>query len=169
MRVQQNYDEHGDYVLHLFDIFKSFCTSLPSKVERLKNNTIDLRFQTIGHQEFNYFGQLFYPEGKKILPSDQEISKWLTPVAFSYWYMDDGGIDGANLNGCSLNTQGFEDNDTERLIKILNEKYALKATFRINKGKKIIVIPAQSCQKVQNLLATNVVLPCMKYKIPGEK
>ena len=107
MRVQQNYDEHEDYVLYLFDVFKSFCKSLPSKVERSKNNTIDLRFQTIAHQEFNDFGQLFYPEGKKILPSDQEIFKWLTPVAFSYWYMDDGGIDGANPNGCSLNTQNF--------------------------------------------------------------
>ena len=168
MRVQQNYELHGNYVLHLFDIFKPFCSSLPDKVARTKNNTIDCRFQTKGHSEFVEFGQMFYDTGKKHLPSYDYIYKRLTPLALAYWYMDDGGIDGANPRGCSINTHSFTDQETEMLIDILIKKYQLTAKSRTNKGKKIIVVSAQSCEKFNSLIWSNTV-KCMYYKIPGYK
>ena len=96
MRVQQNYEKHKDYVLHLFDIFKGFCSSLPDQVIRKKNKTVDLRFQTRTHSEFFNFGEMFYGNQKKHLPPYEVVYEQLTPIAISYWYMDDGGIDGAN-------------------------------------------------------------------------
>lgn len=168
LRVQQQYPKHEEYVLQLFDVFKSFCSAQPDKVERKKNKTIDIRFQTRSHPEFNDFGQLFYLNNKKILPNNYEIDKWLTAKSFTYWYMDDGGIETDNPNACSLSTHSFEFDHVERLIVILNQKFNLEAYSRFNKDKKIIIIPAKSCPKIKNLLIPNIV-KCMKYKIPGEK
>ena len=169
MRVQQNYEDHGDYVVHLFGIFKDFCSSLPDKVIRIKNNTTDLRFQTRGHIEFVEFAKMFYtnntPKEKK-LPSYELVYKWLTPLAIRYWYMDDGTIDGANPRGCSFSTHNFSNQETEMLIDILKEKYQLIAKSRINKEKKIVIISAKSCEKFNSLILPNTI-ESMYYKIPG--
>lgn len=165
LRIQQNSSKHGEYVLHGFDNFKDFCCAPPSRVERKKNNTMDIRFQTVAHKEFVDFGKRFYANDAKIIPSNQDLEKWLTPVAFAYWYMDDGGIETANPNACSINTHSFAENDVDRLIQVLNNKYELKAYGRTNKKAKIIIIPAKSRQTMRDLL-TDRVVPCMRYKIP---
>lgn len=167
MRIQQNLEIHGPYVLHLFNIFQSFCSSLPDKVERIKNKTTDLRFQTRTHEQFFQFGEMFYGDKKKHLPSREMIFEQLTPIALSYWYMDDGAIDGANPRGCSFNTHGFTDQETQMLIDILNEKYQLNAKSRNNKRKKIIVLPAKSCDDFNNLVKPHTI-KSMYYKLPGQ-
>ncbi len=164
MRFQQNFSQHGDYCLHMFDIFKFFCSSLPDKVTRKKNNTIDLRFQNLTHSAFIEFGKMFY-DNKKHLPSYDIIYSNLTPTALSYWYMDDGGIDGANPWGCSFYTHSFTDQETNMLIDILNKKYGFDAVSRDNKGSKIIILHAKDCDKF-NYIVKPFTIESMLHKFP---
>ena len=166
MRFQQNFSEHGDYCLHMFDIFKPFCSSLPDKVTRKKNNTVDLRFQTLTHNAFTEFGKMFYDNKKKHLPSYNVIFSNLTPIALSYWYMDDGGTSKANPRGCYLYTHSFTDQETDMLIDILNKKFAFNAVSRINKGSKIIVFHAEDCDKF-NSIVKPFTIESMHHKLPG--
>lgn len=173
LRAQQTFPEHEAYLVKLFDEFQFLCQSEPSKVTRIKNKTVDLRFQTSSYFGFKEIGDLFYTDGKgnkvnKKLPSFEETYKRLTPIALAYWYMDDGCIDGNNPRGCAFNTHNFSNAETEMLIDILKKKYQLQAKSRLNKGKTIIVISANSCEDF-NKLVKPYTIESMYYKLPGYK
>lgn len=104
---------------------------------------------------------LFYVDGKKVLPSN--IGELLTPLSLAYWICDDGGFCQRD-QVVTLNTQGFSHKEVELLIKVLGDKFGLKCTINQNKGKFIIRISRKSFPLLQNLLAP--VMPVMmKYKI----
>ena len=170
IRAQQNFEKNGLYLLHLFDIFKPFCSSLPDKVERKTKlfETTDLRFQTRVHSEFTQFGKMFYDNKNKHLPPYDIVYSWLTPTAVAYWYMDDGGSEKSNPRACVFSTHSFTDNETERLISILNQKYKLKAYSKFNKGRKVISVPAESCDRFNELFKPERI-ESMYYKLPGHR
>lgn len=168
LRVQQTFDKHKNYALHLFEVFQKWCKDTPRKVERFDQKTTDLRFQTRGHTEFVEFGEMFYKTGEKRLPLYDVIYQRLTPIALAYWFMDDGGIDGANPRGCVFYTYKFSFEEVERLVDIFFLKYQLQAKSRMHKDKKIIVISAKSCETF-NALVFDFIIPSMYYKVPGYK
>lgn len=81
------------YILHLYDLFKDFSPSVPRRSDLLRDKRSDrvytnIRFETYSLPCFNYYYELFYPQGKKIIPLN--IGELLTPVSLAYWAMDDG-------------------------------------------------------------------------------
>ena len=79
----------------------------------------------------------WYPEGKKIVPEDIN----LTPLAIAIWFMDDGTSGPNNSHFC---TDGFSVKDCEILVKQL-QKFNIDAYVRLT--KKVyphIVVPAKS-------------------------
>lgn len=82
---------------------------------------------------FNYYRDLFYPEGKKIIPKN--INNLLTARSLAYWIMDDGGQD----PGFILNTQSFTKEEVELLIKVLDEKFGLRGNLRPRKSGQFVI------------------------------
>jgi hypothetical protein len=74
---------HKEYVSHLYELFKGYCSTPP----KMTNQAADLRtgkvyvgvyFNTIVLPCFNYYYDLFYPAGIKIVP--ENIGDLLTPL-----------------------------------------------------------------------------------------
>jgi hypothetical protein len=88
------------YIRHLFFIFACFCASDP--VIRLRTTSHFISFTTLVYPVFNYFRDLFYVNGVKIVPLN--IGDLLTPRALAYWFMYDGYRD---LSGFVLCPDSF--------------------------------------------------------------
>jgi hypothetical protein len=64
---------HKDYLLHLYDLFKDYCSSGPKISNRKKDPITNkvysrITFFTCCLPCFNFYYDLFYKAGKKILP-----------------------------------------------------------------------------------------------------
>ncbi len=120
-------------------------------------------FQTVSHPALRFYAQQFYERGRKIVPD--QIERWLTPLAFTVWYMDDGSVKSLQTNGRILNTQGFPKADVEQLVAALNHRYALSAIPRRQSEGWQIFIPGRSAEKLLSILKP-FILPLFNYKLP---
>jgi len=83
---------------------------------------------------FNEFYELFYLEGKKVVPKN--IGDLLTPIGLAYWAMDDGTKTGS---GFRLNTQSFTLEENQLLIQVLKKKFDLNCTIHYHSKKNSTV------------------------------
>ena len=77
-------------------------------------------FNTCSLPCFNYLYNLFYLDGKKVIPSN--IGELLTPLSLAYWICDDGGFCQRD-RVVVLNTQEFSLKEVELLVKVLGDKF----------------------------------------------
>src|SRR5437016_1978930 len=91
LKVDQSL-EQSEFVLWLYEIFKDFVGTPPRLKQKIRNykRYSELVFDTLTHRSFKHFYDLFYPQGKKIVPLN--INSLLTPTAFAVWFMSDGSI-----------------------------------------------------------------------------
>lgn len=66
---------HKEYLLHLYDVFKSLTKNEPKVTNRkpdIRTGKVynSIRFSTIALSCLNYYHELFYVNGKKILPNN---------------------------------------------------------------------------------------------------
>lgn len=157
----------SQYVDWLAHEFRSWIVSPPREWTRTVNGRPYRKcgFQTVSHSALRFYAQQFYRLGHKVVPP--QIERWLSPLAFTIWYMDDGSVKSLQTNGRILNTQGFDKSDVEKLVQALNRRYALSVTPRRQSEGWQIFIPAASADKLSKLLASNL-LPLFKYKLPKE-
>jgi ubiquinol-cytochrome c reductase cytochrome b subunit len=85
-----------------------------------------LKFKTFSFQSLNWIHELFYYNGKKLIPTNKFLLDYLTPLALAIWIMDDGTKTGSGL---SLATNCFFEGDLTRIQKILLAKYNLKTSL----------------------------------------
>lgn len=154
-----------EFVEWLYETFKDFVHTPPRLKEKFRNNKrySELVFNTLTHQSFKHFHDLFYPNGKKIVP--ESINQFLTPTAFAVWFMSDGSIKSKECRGRILNTQCFNRADIERLILILKEKFNLISSIRTQKDGLQIYISAKSAEMLNKLLKDKI-LSSFQYKLP---
>lgn len=145
------------FVWWLYNNFLSLVAT-PPKIYRE-----ELRFNTLTHNCFKYFYDMFYPEGKKIIPDN--IKNFLTPTAFAVWFMSDGSIKSKECRGRILNTQCFNRIDIEKLTRVLRDKFNLQVSIRTQKDGLQIYISAKSAE-VLNIILKNKILPSFYYKLP---
>jgi hypothetical protein len=157
---------HKDYLVHLYEIFKDYCSILPT-IRNLKPQKgtgkiySSIYFYTYLLPCFNPLYELFYPNGKKIVPLN--IAELLTPLGLCYWIADDGSWD-KNKKFVVLCTDSFTLLEVELLIESLNSKWNLKC-YKCKQGNGYrIIIPSYSVPILQELLAQNMPT-MMKYKI----
>lgn len=90
---------HASYLLHLCSLFQEFVLAPPSVLTVTDKYTGKLRynlsFTTLSLPCFNEIYELFYLEGKKIIPNNR--ADFLTPLSLAYWIMDDGSFTGSGL------------------------------------------------------------------------
>ena len=91
---------HEEYLLHLFEKVKPYCTAAPYLPKTLHNVTgkfyPSIRFNSCTFACFNELYELFYPEGKKILPLN--IGELLTPAGLAYFVLVDGSWTWDNIS-----------------------------------------------------------------------
>jgi hypothetical protein len=126
-----------------------------------KKNRKRFRFSTFSLPCFNELYELFYVNGKKVIPSN--IAELLTPLGLAYWIADDAGFN-ERYRVVILNTQSFSLEEVNNLIKVLDDKFNLKATINKNKGNFVIRISAESVPVLQVLLKDIMPSP-MLHKI----
>ena len=122
------------------------------------------------YNELDKLRDLFYPEGKKIIPKD--INKILTsPISLAVWFMDDGTLDYRPKDHCAFHlcTNCFTKEDTSKLIDVLKNNFGIVSSlhYTLCRGKRHcrIYIGAQGRDRFIELI-TPYILDCFKYKLP---
>jgi len=165
-------EKQKNYVFWKYKQLKRLVNTPPWREERVyhRDRTRKLaswRFQTLSSSEFSEIYQMFYPQGKKIVPSNIEDLLCKSPLALVVWVMDDGN---KNHKAVFLNTQSFSLNDQERLIGGLKKIFNLKATINKHsksKGRQLyrIRINTESTKRLAKIVR-KLILPEFRYKVP---
>ena len=118
-----------------------------------------MQFKTLAFSCLNYYYDLFYKEGKKIIPSN--ISDLLTARAFlrRYWISDDGGIgaDGQTILYC----QSYSLEEVTLLTNALENNFKLRTrVHEIRPNQRIIVIPVKQIVSLKE-----IILPYIHYSM----
>nr|QWC53661.1 LAGLIDADG homing endonuclease [Rhizoctonia solani] len=157
---------HEAYLMHLYNLFELYCLSVPKISHRLPDKRTGkvysrIRFQTRSLPCFTEFYNLFYYEGKKIIP--RNLGDLLTPLGLAYFAMDDGTL---NTNGgfyfCTAN---YTVEDNKYLSSILNTKFDLNTTLHKYAGKDQyrIYVPQSKLNELIALIGPHI-HPSMQHK-----
>jgi hypothetical protein len=158
---------HKDYLYHLYSFFKDFCSSEPSiKNQKLVSTTgkvnSRIRFSTNCLPCFNEFYNLFYSNGKKVIPKN--IGDLLTPAGLAFFAQDDGYMNKSNFYFC---TDNFTLNEVTLLVSVLKNKFNLDCTIvsrSKDKNQYRICIRAKSLPLFKELVSPYF-HDSMKYKL----
>ena len=157
--------KHEEYFYLVFNLFKDCCSNhyKPTIKSIVSNQTSNkykfLTFVTLSLPCFNYYRDIYYPNGIKQVPLN--IEDIFTEISLAYWIMDDGSKQG---KGIHLNTYGFNIECVERLIEVLTKKFNLKCTIHLKNNKPRIFISADS-MNVLKIHVLNHIHPKMLYKL----
>lgn len=84
-----------------------------------------MRFESFTFTSFNWIQEVFYPKGRKVIPSC--LASYLTPLALAIWVMDDGCK--LKNKGFKFCTNGYTLTEVKYLSSILSDKYDLKTSI----------------------------------------
>lgn len=128
---------HKAYFYHVFEEFKAFCVddyTPHSRIFRDKaaNKSYScLSFSTMQLPCFNEFRSNFYNLNVKKVPDN--IYELLNPRGLAFWIQDDGSKQGAGLH---LNVYAFTNDDVDKLMFTLQDKFNLKCSIHYHRNKK---------------------------------
>ena len=125
----------------------------------LRTNKIysSIQFKTLALPCLNYYKDLFYKDGKKIIPTN--INDLLTARALAYWICDDGGL-GSN-GETNLYCMAYTLVEIELLRQALLNNFKLRTRILERKPNQwIIVIPLK-----QEIPLKKIVLPYIHYSM----
>ncbi len=150
-------NKQREYLFWKYEIFKDFVVTSPKYIASLDS----WRFRTMSHEEFVQLRDVFYQNGRKVLP--QNLSFLADPLVLAVWFMDDGSHypNGSYI----LNTQNFTREENARIINFLSDKCGLES-LALHRDRKYyrIAIRKKSSLAFQRLFESEM-LPSMKYKL----
>lgn len=154
-----------EYFTKVFSNFKVLCT--PDTIPHVKlfttgdTNLSSLNFWTIRLPCLNAYYELFYGNGKRIVPIN--IIDILSPIGLSYWIIDDGS---KQNKGIHLNVYSFDEQSIERLLDTLRTKYSLVCTVHYHKAHAgvRIYIYEESIPFLRAMISRHIV-PSIYYKV----
>jgi len=119
-----------------------------------------VEFVTRTDPSLTYFYNVFYRDGKKIIPKN--IQQLLTDrLSLAVWFMDDGS---AEYAGASFQTHCFGLEEVQLLQQCLKFNFELVTTIRQNKSKWILYIPKSSLIRFRELTKKDI-LDHFLYKL----
>jgi hypothetical protein len=155
---QKTYAEFKNKILLNFNI--SEFREVKRKIGAYVIQAMD--FSTKTHPMFNYYRNLFYKNGIKIV--SKEILDQLNPRSLAFWICDDGSYD--NKQGyiviCS-NAYTFEEH--QLMKKFFKEKFGLDPTIGFRDGKYYFLRFKQEDSKKLIEIIKPYITQSMKYKI----
>lgn len=166
LRFDQTFPYHAPYLTRLYMLFKNLVGAAPKinirkADKRTGKSYVTISFKTLRYSCFNYFYDLFYVNGVKVVPFN--IKELLTARALAYWIMDDGG---KSTNGdIILHTRAFTLNDVNKLRDALSSNFGFTTRiYEKTPGQWVIVIPKVHSEDLKSLVAHNM-CPSMLYKL----
>lgn len=154
--------EQKEYILWKYGILKNYILSEPRFYAR--NNSMTIR--TISHRELTILRNIFYPNGKKMIPLN--IKEFIeNPLTLAVWFMDDGNavIRKNKLYGYHINSQSFTYNENHLISKVLNDLYGIESTVEKNHRKYRIAVYKRNSREIFRKLISSYVLKSMLYKL----
>jgi len=158
---------HVSYLLWLHGLLfiLGYCSfNIPKIQTRLDKKGIVrkiIRFRTWTYSSLNWIHDIWYLNGIKIVPSI--IGDFLTPISLAIWIMDDGSKVGSGLK---LSTNSFSYSNCILLVKILFDKFNLKASVQsAGKLNQYHVYIWKESMPLLRKIVLPYIHPSMKYKI----
>lgn len=151
---------HKDYLLHLYEVFEPFTVSSPKVTNRkpdIRTGKVynSIKFSTLSLPCLNYYYELFYPNGKKIVPNN--IDELLTARSLAYLIIDDGGK--SYYGQTIIHTRSYTKFEVELLQKAIWTNFGLTSRLE-EKVKDQYILYIQVRQDVKKKLY-NLVQPYM--------
>ena len=123
-------------------------------------------FSTKTHPIFNYYQNLFYKNGRKVIAN--EILNQINPQSLVYWICDDGSYD--NKQGyIILCTNSYSLEEHNLMKQFFNERFGLNPTIGFRDGKYYYLRFKQEDSKKLIEIIKPFIPEGMKYKIGGIK
>lgn len=144
--IKINYTESSTLYKHIIQGKECTC-----------NGRCDIR--TSKNVTFNYWRDLWYLNGKKVLP--EWVLNYITPLSIAIWFMDDG-----TKNNCSyyLHTESFTIEEVESLRHLLYDRFNIETSMHRMGNKPVIYIKASSRKKFTDLVKPYI-CESMRYKL----
>ena len=127
-------------------------------------------FDTIHYKAFNKFYNLFYSNGKKLIPNN--IIDYLTELTLVIWFGDDGWSDN-KIKTSGLATCSFTDDENNLLLSGFKTKWDIVGTIGYiksilyNKSYPILLFNKDNRVKLHEIVDP-LLHPCFEYKkLPG--
>jgi hypothetical protein len=138
-----------------------------TKKRRIINNreVNMIYFATRTHPVFNYYRNLFYRFGRKILTKD--ILRKLNPQSLAIWICDDGSYS-ATQSYIILCTNSYSLEEHELMKKFFNEKFGLNPTIGFRDKKYYYLRFKQKDTKKLIAIIKSYLPKSMLYKIGGK-
>ena len=149
-----------DYLLWKYDELKNLAYPKIGRVIRFdrRYGKENISFRFFLKQFFRPLRNYIYEDNRKTIPNG--IEKWLTPLAISVWYMDDGHLERGRYP--TFASESFSIKEVERFIFILKNKFGIKAKVG---NKKRIRIKSESKDNFFQLVRP-FIHKSMEYKLP---
>lgn len=162
--------EHGmkqkNYIDWKYHEFEKLATDRPRIVRnyhsKVKKVYKSWHFSTYSNQIFDKYWRMFYPKGRKIIPS-AIVQLLKSPLSLAIWSMDDG----CKRNDCNafrLSTDNFTKAEQEKLGKCLKENFRIQSRLHRKGTTWNIYIPQSEIKNFCRIIAPYII-PSLKYKI----
>ena len=159
-------DQHKDYLLHLYDLYKPFVNS-PPRISWDQQGNKRWYFNTITFPELEYYANLFYlKKGSKFIKKvslDILIPDNFNDLSLAYWFMDDGSLK-SNKKAFILCTDSFNLDELKILHKLLLSRYHIHCSFHKQRENYRIYIPVKHYLDFYYLVEPHIV-PIFWYKL----
>jgi hypothetical protein len=147
--------------LYEFFLNRGYCYNLQPReytrtIKGINKIYYGYEFNTFTFRSFVWIYQLFYRNGKKIVPLN--IANYITPLTLAIWISDDGSFipSTGGRGGVRIACNSFTLIEVEYLATILREKFDLDCTIQQNcvNTKRIlcVYIKKNSITKLENLI-----------------
>jgi hypothetical protein len=147
------------------DIFGNLASNISrQKAHNKKYNKeyIFYNFRTLAIPELNYYKDIFYKNGHKIIPDDVE-NLLVKNISIAVWIMEDGTFNKRNKS-IYLCTDCFKYDENMKLCEVLHNNFGLHAkTVKYGKSFRIR-FGANEYNKIYSIVSPYII-DSMRYKI----
>jgi|SRR3989344_5137735 len=156
-----------DYVLWKGNIFGRLFQGKPNHLERVHPKSLAMysycRWQSDASPAFGKWRKYFYPDGKKIIPSD--LGNFLkSPISLAVWYMDDGYFNKIDRNSF-IYLGRVTRVEAEILQLAIENNFGILATIYDKKNKGFaLFFNASETKKLQSLISP-FIIESLRYKL----
>lgn len=158
---------HESYLLWKSNILSEFGQANLQSYKKILNNRtlITIEFSTKTHSVFNYYRNLFYKNGRKVVSN--EILELLNPQSLAIWICDDGSYD-TTQGYIVLCTNCYSLNEHEIMKEYFNEVWNLNPTIGFRDNKYYYLrFKQKDTQKLIKIIKP-FIPKSMLYKIGGQ-
>jgi len=123
-------------------------------------------FSTKTHSVFNYYRNLFYKNGRKVVT--QQILNQLNPRSLAFWICDDGSYDDTQ-GYVILCTNSYSLGEHKLMKEFFNKRFKLDLTIGLRDGRYYYLrFKKNDSEKLIEIIRP-FIPDCMKYKLGGVK